>query len=341
MRTSTWVGVGLALIVVMGIILFASQGLGTQSVMSEGDAPAGQVKIDLQTDGNGDGLPDELVAEIEQLTARFATDLDKGDQQEALAAIAELVGKLPLSDATLDTHDRAKELLTQQAATTDPDEKSALAQQVDQLLQDAESVDPAYQVALSTVRHMAGAQSGVQASDEIAPDFSQLQPGDILLSRGSNVYLNWFYAQHYSHAGIYDGNGMVYESNSDGVWLKPLAKWQEPGHQVALARINNLPVEEVLAALAWAKATYKADGSTQYNHDIPDKWVEDKLYCSQLVWKIIDHAGVDVDSNDIWYLMWITTRLGPIGPDFALPAVLPDEVAMSDHLQIYSSGVTK
>lgn len=341
MRTSTGVGLGLALVAVAGMIFYALSNLASPAAAPRGNQPANQPEIDLQTDSNSDGMPDALVAEMQGLATRFAHDLDNDDQQEALSALAGLVGRLPLSDATHDTHAHVKELLTQQTGAADPEEKRVLAQRVDQLLQEAESLDPAYQIAVSTLRRLAGAQAGVQTGAEGQPDFSQLQRGDILLIRGGDIYLNWFYAQHYSHAGIYDGNGMVYESNPDGVRLKPLAKWQEPGRQVALGRIDNLPVDAVLAALEWAKQTYRADGSTHYNHDIPDKWVEDKLYCSQLVWKIIEHAGVDLDSNDIWYLAWIATRLGPIGPEFALPAVLPDEVALSDHLQIYASGVTQ
>ena len=333
MRTSSWPGVALALLAVAGMVFYA--------MSSHAAWLAAADPIDMQTDYNGDGHPDELVDELRVLSAWFDNDLDDTRRAEAQTAIADVFSRLPLADATHDTHAQVADLLAQTTATSDPAEKRSLAQQIDQLLQQAETFDPAYGAALATVKHLAGAHAGVPADAEAAPDFSQLQRGDILLTRGGDIYLNWFYAQHYSHAGIYDGDGMVYESNPDGIRLKPLAKWQAPGHQVALARINNLPVDDVLAALEWAKATFKTDGSTGYNHDIPDKWTEDSLYCSQLVWRIIDHAGVDLDSNDFWYLAWITTRLGPLGPEFAWPAVLPDELALSDQLKIYSSGVAQ
>jgi uncharacterized protein YycO len=332
MRTSPWPAVALASVVVAGMIFYAMSNLAASSAVE---------LIDMQADHNGDQHPDEFVAELQSLAGRFADDLDGTQQIAAQAALADFFSRIPLAADTHDIHAQAQELLAQQAATSDPAAKRSLAQQVDQLLQQAETFDPAYGAALSTIKHLAGAHSGVLADAEAAPDFSQLQRGDILLTRGGDIYLNWFYAQHYSHAGIYDGDGMVYESNPDGIRLKPLAKWQEPGHQVALARIESLSVDDVLAALEWAKETFKTDGSTGYNHDIPDKWTEDKLYCSQLVWRIIDHAGLDLDSNDFWYLAWITTRLGPLGPELALPAVLPDELALSDRLQIYSSGITQ
>lgn len=339
MRSSTWGGLLLALLAVAAMALYAWRSLAAAP-------PALEQQIDMQADANGDQLPDALVAELERLGALFARDLDASEDKAALAVIGALANRLPLADSTRDTQQQAKALLEKQAATDDPAAKAALAQQVDQLLAQAETFDPTYRLARATVEKLAGnrlqiAQPDATPDDASGPDFSGLKRGHIMLVRGGDIYLNWIYAQHYSHAGMYDGNGLVYESNPDGVRLKPLADWQEPGHLVGLGYNNKLSDQQVQAALDWAKQTYSTDGSTHYNHDIPDKWTEDKLYCSQLVWRINQHAGVDLDSNDFWYLAWISTRLGPAGLELALPAVLPDELAYSDHVTIYSAGVTK
>lgn len=339
-RSSAWLGTALALVAVAAMIAWSLNNLALQRSTA---APAGSA-LDLQTDTNGDHLPDELVAELQRLGDRFDQDLDASRDKEAFAAVTALFHRLPLAESTYAAHAQVKQLLAQQAATSDPVQKMALAQQIDTLLQGAETLDPAYQSALATVKQLAGVYSGAAAASQAeaaAPDFSKLQRGDILLIRGGNIYLNWIYAQHYSHAGIYAGDGLVLESNPDGVHLKSLSKWQEPGHLVALARSNRLSSAEVNAALDWALQSYKTDGSTHYNHDIVDKWLQDKVYCSQLVWKVTEHAGVDLDSNDFWYIAWITTRLGPLGPELAIPAVLPDEVALSDAITIYSSGMTR
>lgn len=351
MRSSTSIGFILALVTIAGMLFNI-----ISSAASPQGAPASittSSPIDMQTDANGDHLPDALVAELQRLEAQYSHDLSEGVDKEALAAIAALSSRLPHAQSTRTAQAQAADLLAQLAAASDPAEQRALAQQVDQVLAQAEALDPTYHLAMATAAQLTGDKLGIQpdtgpdtesgTAQTIAtgPDFSQLKRGDILLIRGGDIYLNWIYAQHYSHAGIYDGNGFVYESNPDGLRLKPLAEWQQPGHLVALGRNNRLSSEQVQAALDWAEMSYKTNGSTHYNHDIPDKWVADKLYCSQLVWRINQKAGVNLDSNDFWYLAWMAMRLGPPGVELAIPAVLPDEIALSDNITIYSAGITK
>lgn len=349
MRSSTSIGLIVALLAVAGMLRYIINS-PTRQQPALAPAPATtSTLIDMQTDANGDQMPDALVAELQRLATQYSHDLTKDGDREALSTIATLSSRLPHIESTRAAQKQAAGLLTQLAAADDPTEQRALAQQVDQVLAQAEALDPTYRLAAATAAQLAGDKLGVQPdaaprkgqTTPAAPDFGQLERGDILLIRGGDIYLNWIYAQHYSHAGIYDGNGFVYESNPDGLRLKPLAEWQQPGHLVALGRNNKLASERVLAALDWAEATYKTDGLTHYNHDIPDKWVADKLYCSQLVWRINQHAGVDLDSNDFWYLAWIAIRLGPLGVELAVPAVLPDEIALSDNITIYSAGITK
>jgi hypothetical protein len=347
-------------------VLFASSAvtLRAQSIPLDEPDP-----IDMQTDVNSDQLPDELVAELEAIEAAVNSDSDPDVDTSDIAAMTSLLQRVPLDDSTLAAQEQVQQLLADLNASDDPQQSEALARQIDELLEQARSADAGYDLLLDTVEALMeqdtqndpfaapyrlflpsvqGGSAGASAAAEQpaamqgAPDFSRLQRGHIMFIRGDRWYLNWIYAMTYSHAGAYDGNSLVYESTGDGVRLQPLAHWQEPGHSVGLAYNNKKSAAEVQAAMDWAKQTYKTDGTTAYNYVIPDKWSDEKLYCSQLVWKIHGHLGIDLDSNNFWYILWITANLGPaFGPGLAIPAVMPDEIARDSEVTVYSSGVTK
>jgi uncharacterized protein YycO len=75
----------------------------------------------------------------------------------------------------------------------------------------------------------------------------------------------------YSHAGNYDGSNQVYESNSDGVRLKPLNNWQQRNNYVALGYNNKRNTSQVEGSLNWAKGKYGTNGRTPYNYNFADK----------------------------------------------------------------------
>lgn len=52
-----------------------------------------------------------------------------------------------------------------------------------------------------------------------------LWTGDIMHINNKKFFN--IYAMYYSHSGIYNGNNTVYESNSDGVRVRPLSSWQQ------------------------------------------------------------------------------------------------------------------
>ncbi|MBE3519814.1 MAG: hypothetical protein IMW97_05880 [Firmicutes bacterium] len=163
-----------------------------------------------------------------------------------------------------------------------------------------------------------------------------------LLRRGDIMHVNnkkFFnlYALYYSHSGIYDGANLVYDSNVDGVRLRPLSDWQQ-GQPVALGYNNRRTYSERVAALDWAKARYGTDGSTPYNWNFLDKQTDSALYCSQLVWKTNLHLGDDLDSNDPDYAWFLFIRYGLVGLAFAYYAVAPDEIYLSPLVTYYSVG---
>ncbi len=136
------------------------------------------------------------------------------------------------------------------------------------------------------------------------------------------------YAMHYSHSGIYNGNNTVFESVADGVMILPIPAWQQE-QPVALGYTRNRSHSQVIQALNWAKSAYGTDGRTPYNFNFLDKSTDSSLYCSQLVWKVHQHMGVDVDSNHWLYSLYLTTRYGAVGTAFAYLAVAPDEIYLS------------
>lgn len=145
------------------------------------------------------------------------------------------------------------------------------------------------------------------------------------------------YAMYYSHSGIYNGNNTVYESNSDGVRIRPLSSWQQ-GQPVALGYTKGKTLSQVTAALNWAKNKYGTDGRTPYNWNFLNKGTDSALYCSQLVWKMHQNMGVNVDSNHWSYVAFLTAKFGAVGTTFALTAVAPDEVYLSGNIIYYHAN---
>ncbi|MCX7855023.1 MAG: YiiX/YebB-like N1pC/P60 family cysteine hydrolase, partial [Anaerolineae bacterium] len=258
--------------------------------------------IDLQKDADRDGIPDALAMEV----SRIAYSPDP------TAAIASFVNRLPYSPRTRALQQEAERLQAQMAKAKSDEEARQILEKM-RALSEEMMADPNYARTIQSltallvapdarkaggfpVKTSEGMSGGTVSTSSV--NWGSLQRGDIMLVR-SGLW-DWFmfiYAMWYSHAGNYDGNGLVYESNADGVRLKPLSKWQQPGQYIGLGRNNKRSADQVQAALDWAKGFYGTDGQTPYNYFYPDKWTDSRLYCSQLTWKIHNRLGVDVDSN--------------------------------------------
>lgn len=169
--------------------------------------------------------------------------------------------------------------------------------------------------------------------------------GDVLLvdGAGSSSGIGWtdfLYQVWWGHSCMYDGDDFVYESIADGVILQQFApNWLRKGNKIWHGRtLNEKTRSNVVASLDAAKAKYGIDGTTPYNANYLDKITEEKFYCSQLVWRIHQGAGIDVDSNDFRYSDALAAkwagRLDPIIVlAIALAAVAPDELYLDTDLQ--------
>jgi len=129
---------------------------------------------------------------------------------------------------------------------------------------------------------------------------TEFQNGDIIFqsslsSQSKAIQL----ATHskYSHVGIiYNNNNklFVYEAIQP-VKLTPLKQWIDRGenNHYVVKRLKNseeILTKEVLANMKKIGEKYKGK-----NYDIYFEWSDDKIYCSELVWKIYKEAtGIEI-----------------------------------------------
>ena len=96
----------------------------------------------------------------------------------------------------------------------------------------------------------------------------------------------------YSHMGIVyvrDGQPLVYEA-VEPVKLTPLAEWigrGEGGHVVVKRLVD---ADRVLTPAALARMKDVGEVFQGRHYDLYFEWSDDRVYCSELVWKIFDQA---------------------------------------------------
>jgi uncharacterized protein YycO len=132
------------------------------------------------------------------------------------------------------------------------------------------------------------------------PQSHEPQNGDIIFqtSKSSQSKAIQLATQsEYSHMGIiyeYDGQFFVYEAIQP-VKLTPLNDWVkrgENGHYV-IKRLQNS--DEILTPQVLLKMKTIGDRFKGKNYDIYFDWSDDKIYCSELVWKIYKEAtGIEI-----------------------------------------------
>jgi hypothetical protein len=119
--------------------------------------------------------------------------------------------------------------------------------------------------------------------------------GDIIFQTSltqENKALQSVIKSKYSHLGIiYENDGVfyVYEAGQP-VKITPLGRWIEKGENGAYAvrRLKN--ADKVLTPEALAKLKAEADKFLGKDYDLTFEWSDDKIYCSEFVWKVYDRA---------------------------------------------------
>lgn len=310
-------------LLLIGMLVCTTLGLWAPTRAHAGDSGSGP-SIDLSTDQNKDGIPDDLAAAIDVVAAA----------EDKEAAIKDLVSRLPYSEETRALQQQAEALHTELEETTDPSEAEQINGEILELNKRMEA-DPSYITAVEAVTSMIAPEAEV-TTESVYWDI--LHPGDIMLHRDylhPTSYLFGFY----NHTGNYHGDGLVFESDSQGVALHPIARNWQGGVKYTSFAFNNARLEpEVVSAMEYREGQYGTNGSRPYNYWFPDKNTDARLYCAQLTWKIHMGTGVNLDSNHWLYQLNMAVRYGPWVLLVTIPAVAPDEIALSPHVSIYSNG---
>jgi uncharacterized protein YycO len=127
-----------------------------------------------------------------------------------------------------------------------------------------------------------------------------IQDGDLIfqtsLSRQSKAIQLATHSK-YSHCGIIykvDNNFYVFEAVQP-VKLTPLNEWMkrgQGGHYV-IKRLKN--AAKVLSPAVITKMKKTGNAFAGKNYDLTFEWSDDKIYCSELIWKIYQRgAGVEI-----------------------------------------------
>jgi hypothetical protein len=124
---------------------------------------------------------------------------------------------------------------------------------------------------------------------------AQLRDGDIIFhtSRSAqSVAVQNATHSKYSHMGIIflrDGKPYVYEAIKT-VQYTPLMKWISRGDGAHYVVKRLREADRVLTPDAVAKLRKTADKFRGKPYDLTFEWSDDRIYCSELVWKIYDRA---------------------------------------------------
>ena len=101
----------------------------------------------------------------------------------------------------------------------------------------------------------------------------------------------------YSHCGIIykEGNNFFVFEAIQPVKLTPLDKWIARGQdgKFVIKRLKN--AEQVLTPNTLLKMRQVGDSFNGKNYDLTFEWSDEKIYCSELIWKIYQRAtGIEI-----------------------------------------------
>ncbi len=145
--------------------------------------------------------------------------------------------------------------------------------------------------------------SNSSSQEDIKELGQKIQNGDIIFQTSKSSQskaIQLATNSKYSHMGIIyenDGQFLVYEAVQP-VKLSPLAEWinrGENGHYV-IKRLAN--ADQVLTSTTLIKMKQVGEKFNGKSYDIYFEWSDDKIYCSELVWKIYKQA-VDIEIGQL------------------------------------------
>ncbi|MEJ5144796.1 MULTISPECIES: YiiX family permuted papain-like enzyme [unclassified Sphingobacterium] len=129
---------------------------------------------------------------------------------------------------------------------------------------------------------------------------SKIKNGDLIFQTslsGQNKAIQLATKSKYSHCGIiYSDNGQHYVFEAvQPIKLTTLDKWiarGKDGHYV-IKRLKN--ADKILTTETIQKMKQEGDKFKGKNYDLTFEWSDDKIYCSELIWKIYKRAtGLEI-----------------------------------------------
>ncbi|MDR1517773.1 MAG: YiiX family permuted papain-like enzyme [Dysgonamonadaceae bacterium] len=131
-------------------------------------------------------------------------------------------------------------------------------------------------------------------------DKNEIKNGDLIFQTslsGQSKAIQLATNSKYSHCGIiYSDNGRYYVFEAvQSVKTTPLNKWiaRGKGGRYVIKRLKN--AEQVLTTETLQKMKQEGEKFLGKNYDLTFEWTDDKIYCSELIWKIYKRAtGLEI-----------------------------------------------
>jgi len=131
-------------------------------------------------------------------------------------------------------------------------------------------------------------------------DGDEIKNGDLIFQTslsGQSKAIQLATKSKYSHCGLIfkDGNEFYVFEAVHPVKRTPLDKWIARGKdgKYVIKRLKN--ADHVLNSATLTKMKQVGDQFNGKNYDLTFEWSDDKIYCSQLIWKIYQRAtGIEI-----------------------------------------------
>ena len=134
----------------------------------------------------------------------------------------------------------------------------------------------------------------------VETDSPEVQSGDLIFQTslsGQSKAVQLATKSKYSHCGIIykEGKNVYVFEAIQPVKRTPLNKWiaRGQGGKYVVKRLKN--ADEVLTPTALEKMKKVGDQFNGKNYDLTFEWSDDRIYCSELIWKIYQRAtGIEI-----------------------------------------------
>lgn len=140
----------------------------------------------------------------------------------------------------------------------------------------------------------------VKTEVKILLEKDEIKNGDLIFQTslsGQSKAIQLATQSKYSHCGIIfkEGNKFFVFEAIQPVKRTPLDKWIGRGKdgKYVIKRLKN--AEQVLTSETLTKMKQVGDSFNGKNYDLTFEWSDDKIYCSELIWKIYQRAtGIEI-----------------------------------------------